>query len=76
MNSKTHKSSIAGPAGALDIAIDLPAGTSRGFAVIAHPHPLFGGTLRWRWAVFRSVPLSPRMRLSACMPSAALKSWF
>ena len=45
MNSKTHKSSIAGPAGALDIAIDLPAGTSRGFAVIAHPHPLFGGTL-------------------------------
>lgn len=45
MNSKTHKSSIAGPAGALDIAIDLPAGPSRGFAVIAHPHPLFGGTL-------------------------------
>ena len=45
MNSKTHKSSIAGPAGALDIAIDLPAGQSRGFAVIAHPHPLFGGTL-------------------------------
>lgn len=45
MNSKTHKSSIAGPAGALDIAIDLPAGLSRGFAVIAHPHPLFGGTL-------------------------------
>ena len=45
MNSKTHKSSMAGPAGALDIAIDLPAGPSRGFAVIAHPHPLFGGTL-------------------------------
>ena len=45
MNSKTHKSSIAGPAGALDIAIDLPAGPSRGFSVIAHPHPLFGGTL-------------------------------
>ena len=45
MNSKTHKSSIAGPAGALEIAIDLPSGQSRGFAVIAHPHPLFGGTL-------------------------------
>lgn len=45
MNSKTHKSSIAGPAGALEIALDLPAGPSRGFAVIAHPHPLFGGTL-------------------------------
>jgi len=45
MNSKTQKSSIAGPAGALDIALDLPAGASRGIAVIAHPHPLFGGTL-------------------------------
>ena len=45
MNSKTRKSSIAGPAGALEIALDLPAGDSRGIAVIAHPHPLFGGTL-------------------------------
>lgn len=45
MNSKTQKSSIAGPAGALDIALDLPVGASRGIAVIAHPHPLFGGTL-------------------------------
>ena len=45
MNSKTQKTSIAGPAGALEIAIDLPAVPSRGFAVIAHPHPLFGGTL-------------------------------
>ena len=45
MNSKTQKSSIAGPVGALELALDLPAGTSRGIAVIAHPHPLFGGTL-------------------------------
>ena len=45
MNSKTQKSSIIGPAGALDIALDLPEGASRGVAVIAHPHPLFGGTL-------------------------------
>ena len=45
MNSKTRKSSIAGSAGALEIAVDLPAGVSRGFAVIAHPHPLYGGTL-------------------------------
>ena len=36
---------MPGPAGALDIALDLPAGESRGIAVIAHPHPLFGGTL-------------------------------
>ena len=45
MNSKTRKSSIAGPAGPLEIAVDLPAGVPRGIAVIAHPHPLFGGTL-------------------------------
>ena len=45
MNSKTQKSLIAGPVGALEIAIDLPPDQSRGYAVIAHPHPLFGGTL-------------------------------
>lgn len=45
MNAKTRKYSIQGPAGALDIALDVPAGDSRGMAVIAHPHPLFGGTL-------------------------------
>lgn len=45
MNSKTQKSSFQGPAGALEMAIDTPAGVSRGIAVIAHPHPLFGGTM-------------------------------
>ena len=45
MNSKTLKSLIAGPAGALEIAMDLPAGAPRGVAVIAHPHPLFAGTM-------------------------------
>ena len=45
MNSQTRKSLIEGPAGMLEIALDLPAGESRGVAVIAHPHPLFGGTL-------------------------------
>ena len=45
MNSQTLKSSIDGPAGALEIAIDAPADNSRGVAVIAHPHPLFAGTM-------------------------------
>ncbi len=45
MNSQTRKSTIQGPVGALEIALDVPAGASRGVAVIAHPHPLFGGTL-------------------------------
>jgi len=45
VNSQTQKSIIQGPAGALEIALDLPAGESRGIAVIAHPHPLFAGTM-------------------------------
>jgi len=45
VNSQTQKSIIHGPAGALEIALDLPAGDSRGVAVIAHPHPLFAGTM-------------------------------
>ena len=45
MNSQTRQSIIAGPAGALEIAVDAPPGGSDRVAVIAHPHPLFGGTM-------------------------------
>ncbi len=45
MNSQTRKSVIEGPEGAIEIAMDLPSGESRGVAIIAHPHPLFGGTM-------------------------------
>ena len=45
MNAQTRKSSFQGPAGALEIATDRPSGASRGVVVIAHPHPLFGGTM-------------------------------
>ena len=45
MNAQTQKSSIYGPAGALEIAVDAPVAASRGVAVIAHPHPLFAGTM-------------------------------
>jgi alpha/beta superfamily hydrolase len=47
MKASTRRISMAGPAGALDLAIDDPAlGVNmRGVAVIAHPHPLFGGTM-------------------------------
>ena len=45
MNAQTEKSTIAGEAGLIEIAIDTPAGPARGVAVIAHPHPLFGGTM-------------------------------
>jgi hypothetical protein len=36
---------IAGPAGALEVAVNLPEGEARGIALVAHPHPLQGGTL-------------------------------
>ena len=45
MNSQTLKSSIDGSAGAIEIAVDAPVTVSRGVAVIAHPHPLFAGTM-------------------------------
>lgn len=45
MNSQTRKAVIAGPAGAIECAIDLPANEARGLAVVAHPHPLHGGTM-------------------------------
>lgn len=45
MNSLTERVILAGPAGALELAIDQPEGMARGIALIAHPHPLFGGTL-------------------------------
>jgi uncharacterized protein len=46
MNAQTERFTIAGPAGLLEVARDAAAGDARrGVAVIAHPHPQFGGTL-------------------------------
>ena len=47
MNSQTEKLRLAGPAGVIEVLRDLPAAgvPARGVAVIAHPHPLFGGTM-------------------------------
>lgn len=45
MNSQTRRVQVAGPAGALECAIDEPAGAARGVAVICHPHPQHGGTM-------------------------------
>ena len=40
---------IDGPAGVIETVFDYPAGTApagvRGLALVAHPHPLYGGTL-------------------------------
>lgn len=45
MNAQTQRFSLQGAAGPLECALDLPEGTPRGIALIAHPHPLFGGTM-------------------------------
>jgi uncharacterized protein len=36
---------IAGPAGRLEVLIDLPARPPRAVVVLAHPHPEYGGTM-------------------------------
>jgi alpha/beta superfamily hydrolase len=49
MNAHTQAFQIAGPVGTLECALDLPDSdqfaTPRGIALVAHPHPLFGGTM-------------------------------
>lgn len=45
MNAQTETLTVTGPTGLLEAAIDRPSGDARGVAVIAHPHPLHGGTL-------------------------------
>lgn len=48
MNAQTQRLAVAGPAGAIECALDVPdaaLGAARGIAVICHPHPQHGGTM-------------------------------
>ena len=49
MNVRTQRFFIEGAAGQLECALDLPEpeqfAAPRGIALIAHPHPLYGGTM-------------------------------
>ena len=49
MNAQTRRFMLRGPAGAIECLEDQPAlapgQAARGVAVIAHPHPLFAGTM-------------------------------
>lgn len=45
MNAQTEYLQQDGPAGSIEVAIDRPDRAPIGTAVIAHPHPLHGGTL-------------------------------
>ena len=51
MRPSTRREFVAGPAGRIECAVDAPAGagqhgngSARGLALVAHPHPLHGGT--------------------------------
>ena len=49
MNPQTRRFELVGPAGTIECMSDEPAGedasSTRGVAIIAHPHPLFGGSM-------------------------------
>lgn len=45
MNPQTKRVSIAGPAGAIECAVDEPGAAPLGVAVVCHPHPQHGGTM-------------------------------
>ena len=46
MPAQSRREFVAGAAGSIECAVDIPeGGETRGVALVAHPHPLFGGTL-------------------------------
>ncbi len=53
---KKHRLRIKGHAGAIETVIEEPAGEPRGLALVAHPHPLRGGSLdnKVAWTLARA----------------------
>jgi uncharacterized protein len=45
MRASTRRIAVPGPAGRIECAIDVPLSVPLGVALVAHPHPLYGGTL-------------------------------
>lgn len=45
MRASTRREYVDGPAGRIECAVDAPDGEPAGIALVAHPHPLYGGTL-------------------------------
>ena len=45
MTRGEQRLSIAGPSGALELALNVPEQSALGIALVAHPHPLQGGTM-------------------------------
>ena len=51
MNKHSEKFSLAGGAGSMECVLDIPNTAPRGIALVAHPHPLYGGTMDNKVAV-------------------------
>lgn len=45
MNKFSQRFTLDGHAGKMECLLDLPEGAPRGIALVAHPHPLYGGTM-------------------------------
>ena len=45
MRASTERLLVPGPAGDIECAVDRAGAPAQGAALIAHPHPLYGGTL-------------------------------
>ena len=45
MNKHSQKFYLTGHAGKMECLLDEPEGAPRGIALVAHPHPLYGGTM-------------------------------
>jgi alpha/beta superfamily hydrolase len=45
MNKNSQKFTLTGHAGKMECLLDLPDCEPRGIALVAHPHPLYGGTM-------------------------------
>jgi uncharacterized protein len=45
VRASTRREYVAGPVGRIECAVDGPETPAKGIALIAHPHPLYGGTL-------------------------------
>lgn len=46
MNAQTQPFTLTGPTGLIECKLDLPQETAPcGIAIVAHPHPLYGGTM-------------------------------
>ncbi len=45
MNPRTIERLVPGPAGQIETAWSLPGEPPRGIALVAHPHPMYGGAM-------------------------------